>query len=206
MQELDPSIKKDSLWQRLIGPPDELLIEAGASGELLVARIRLFVTCLLLLIPIISAWHADSRLEIMVGFGVTLTAVLMSMVVYVMVSRDIHRKWLGFATSALDVTLVGGALTTFLIFGAPHTAVNSKVVFEGYFIAIGATTLRYDARVCIVAGLLALCEYSAMVTCAAHRWDLNSPIYAPFPYGMFDWNTQVSRLILLLTATVLSTV
>jgi diguanylate cyclase (GGDEF)-like protein len=30
--------------------------------------------------------------------------------------------------------------------------------------------------------------------------------YAPFPYGMFDWNTQVSRLILLFTATVLSTV
>ena len=206
MQELDPSLRKDSLWQRLIEPPDELLIEAGASGEMLVARIRLFVTCLLLLIPITSSWHNESRLEVLVGFGVTLTAVLMSMVVYVMVSRDIRRKWLGFATSALDVTLVSGALITFLIFGAPHTAVNSKVIFEGYFIAIGATALRYDARVCVIAGMLALCEYGAMVAYATTRWELNSPSYAPFPYGMFDWSTQVSRLILLLTATVLSTV
>ena len=206
MQELDPAIKKDSLWHRLIEPPDELLIEAGATGEMLVARIRLFVTCMLLLIPIISAWHADSILEILVGFGVTLTAVLVSIVVYIMVSRHIYRKWLGFLTSALDVTLVSGALTAFLIFGAPHTAVNSKVVFEGYFIALGATTLRYDARVCIVAGLLALCEYSAIVAYATTHWELNSMAYAPFPYGMFDWNTQVSRLILLFTATVLSTV
>jgi diguanylate cyclase (GGDEF)-like protein len=206
MRELDPSIKKDSLWHRLIEPPDELLIEAGASGELLVARIRLLVTGLLLLIPIISFWHNDNRLEILVGFGVTLSAVLVSLVVYVMVARDIRRQWIGFVTSALDVTLVSGALTTFLIFGAPHTAVNSKVIFEGYFIAIGATTLRYDARVCIVAGLLALCEYGAMVVYAANRWDLNSPVYAPFPYGEFDWNTQVSRLILMITASVLSTV
>jgi diguanylate cyclase (GGDEF)-like protein len=159
-----------------------------------------------LLIPITSSWHNESRLEVLVGFGVTLTAVLMSMVVYVMVSRDIRRKWLGFATSALDVTLVSGALITFLIFGAPHTAVNSKVIFEGYFIAIGATALRYDARVCVIAGMLALCEYGAMVAYATTRWELNSPSYAPFPYGMFDWSTQVSRLILLLTATVLSTV
>lgn len=206
MRELDPTIKQGSLWYRLIEPPDELLIEAGASGELLVARIRLLVTGLLLLIPIVSFWNSDSRLEILVGFGVTLSAVLVSLVVYVMVSRDIRRKWLGFVTSALDVTLVSGALTAFLIFGAPHTAVNSKVVFEGYFIAIGATTLRYDARICIVAGLLALCEYGAIVLYATTRWDLNSPLYAPFPYGEFDWNTQVSRLILMLTATVLSTV
>jgi diguanylate cyclase (GGDEF)-like protein len=93
-----------------------------------------------------------------------------------------------------------------MIFGAPHIAVNSKVVFEGYFIAIGGTTLRYDARVCVVAGILALGEYAAIVVYAANHWDLNSAVYAPFPYGQFDWNTQISRLIIMLTASVLSTV
>jgi two-component system cell cycle response regulator len=206
VQELDPAVKKASLWHRLIEPPDELLIEAGASGELLVARIRLLVTCILLLIPIIGAWRQESRLESLVGFGVTLTAVLMAIAVYVMVSRDIRRKWLGFVTSALDVTLVSSALATFMVFGSPHIAVNSKVVFEGYFLAIGGTTLRYDARVCIVAGILALGEYGAIVAYAANHWDLNSPVYAPFPYGQFDWNAQISRLIIMLTASVLSMV
>src|SRR5262249_19712951 len=39
---------------------------------------------------------------------------------------------------------------------------------------------------------------------AASHYDLNSPFYAPFPYGMFNWAPQISRLILMLTAFVLS--
>jgi two-component system cell cycle response regulator len=206
MRELDSLIKESSLWRRLTRPPDELFVEAGASGELLVARIRLFVTSLLLLIPILSVWQTKSRLEIFVGFGVTLAAILVSAIMYLLVIRDAGRKWIGFVTSMLDVSLVSAALAAFLVFNAPHTAVNSKVVFEGYFIAIAATTLRYDARVCILAGWLAICEYALIVVYAATHWNLNSPFYAPFEYGIFDWSTQISRLILLLTATVLSTI
>jgi len=86
----------------------------------------------------------------------------------------------------------------------PHTAVNSKVVFEGYFLAIGATSLRYDKRICITAGLLAFAEYYAIVYIAATHWDLNSPKYAPYPYGIFGWSNEISRLIMMLTASALS--
>lgn len=193
-----------TLWSRLRERPDQVLVEAGASGELLVARIRLLVTGLLLLIPI-SAFWSSLRRENFVGFGVTLTAILLSALLYLIVVRDLYRPWLSFVSSAFDVTLVSSALSAFLIFNTPHTAVNSKVVFEAYFIALGATMLRYDARICIMAGLLAMSEYAAIVIYAATNWDLNNPIYAPFHYGIFDWGTQTSRLILLLTATVLAT-
>jgi len=86
----------------------------------------------------------------------------------------------------------------------PLTAVNSKVVFEGYFLAIGATALRYDKRVCITAGLLANGEFFAISYLAATHWDLNNPIYSPYPYGVFNWSNQISRLIMLLTASTLS--
>jgi diguanylate cyclase (GGDEF)-like protein len=92
----------------------------------------------------------------------------------------------------------------FLFMNEPHTAVNSKVVFEGYFLAIGGTSLRYDKRVCISAGLLAFAEYLAIIFFTVTHWDLNSPIYAPYPYGMFSWSAQVSRLIIMLTASALS--
>jgi diguanylate cyclase (GGDEF)-like protein len=82
--------------------------------------------------------------------------------------------------------------------------VNSKVVFEGYFLVIAATSLRYDKRVCISTGLLAVGQYFAIVYFAATHWDLNNPKYAPFPYGMFDWSNEVSRLIFMLTASALS--
>jgi len=99
---------------------------------------------------------------------------------------------------------VSFALALFLVLNMPHTAVNSKVVFEGYFLAIGATALRYDKRVCITAGLLACVEFFAISYIAATHWDLNSPAYAPYPYGMFGWSNQVARIIMMLTAVALS--
>ena len=64
--------------------------------------------------------------------------------------------------------------------------------------------MRYDKRVCITAGLLAFVEYFAIVYFAASHWDLNSPKYAPYPYGVFGWSNEVSRLITMLTASALS--
>jgi len=85
----------------------------------------------------------------------------------------------------------------FLLMNEPHTAVNSKVVFEGYFLAIAGTSLRYDKRVGITAGLLAFVPYLVIVAFAATPWDLNSPKYAPFEYDVFGWAAQVSRLIIM---------
>jgi two-component system cell cycle response regulator len=55
-----------------------------------------------------------------------------------------------------------------------------------------------------VAGVLIVAEYLAIVLLAAMRWDLNNPIYSPFTYGMFSWNTQVSRVLLIVAASILS--
>lgn len=183
--------------------PDPLLSEAGASGELLVARIRLALAGMLLLVPIVSLLLSP-HWEDLIGLAVALTAFLLSVVVHLLVAKGYGRSWIGFVTSGFDVTLVSGALAAFLLLNAPHTAVNSKVIFEVYFVSIAATALRYDVRICALAGLLALGQYAAIVIVATTRWDLNSDAYAPFTYGVFDWDTQVSRLILLLAASLLS--
>ena len=190
-----------SLWS----PPDPVLAEAGLAGELLVARIRLGVAGILLLIPMInvSFFPLDPQ-ENGVGLSVTLAAFVLSLLVYLLIMREFNPRWLSFATSAFDVSLVSSALIVFLCLNQPHTAVNSKVVFEGYFLAIGATSLRYDKRVCISAGLLAVGEYLAIVTFAATHWNLNSPIYAPYAYGLFGWSAQIARMIIMLAAMVLS--
>jgi diguanylate cyclase (GGDEF)-like protein len=182
-----------------------VLAEAGVAGELFVAKIRTGLAGVLLLIPAmdLSFFPGDTR-ETLVGLGLTSGIFLLSVIVYWLVSREYNPSWLSFATSSFDVTLVSGALTVFFFQNQPHTAVNSKVIFEGYFLAISATCLRYDKRVCISAGLLALAEYAAIVVFAATHWDLNSSAFAPYPYGMFGWSAQISRLIILLTASALS--
>lgn len=192
-----------SSWRRLLRS-DPLLLQAGAAGELTVARLRLLLTAILLVVPAVTFLAQGGGQEPYIGLGVTLVAVVVAGAVYSAVQRDLYRPWVGLVTTVFDVTFISATLAVFLFLGTPHTAVNSKVVFEAYFIAIAATTLRYDVRFCLIAGLLAVVEYGAIVAYAATHWDLNSAAYAPYPYGMFAWSVQVSRIILLIIATVLS--
>jgi diguanylate cyclase (GGDEF)-like protein len=191
----------ESLWSR----PDPVLAEAGVAGELLVAKIRLFLATILLLIPVIDSmfFPVDPK-EGMVGLSLASGTFFLSVGVYWLISREYNPPWLKFVSSSFDVTLISSALALFLFLNEPHTAVNSKVVFEGYFLAIGSTSLRYDKRVCITAGLLALGQYFTIVYVAATHWDLNNPIYSPYPYGEFSWSAQIARLIMMLIASALS--
>lgn len=189
------------LWSR----PDPVLAEAGAAGELLVAKIRIWLATIILLIPAIDTlFFPMDRKEGLVGLCLTGATFLLSLGVFLLISREFNPAWLSFASSGFDVSLVSGALVLFLLMNHPLTAVNSKVVFEGYFLAIGSTSLRYDKRVCVTAGLLASFEYFAIVYFAAHHWDLSGPAYTPNAYGEFDWSAQIARLILMLTASALS--
>jgi diguanylate cyclase (GGDEF)-like protein len=198
---LDLKQIRNAVWSQ----PDPLLVAAGLRGEMLVAKTRLGLTAILLLIPLSNGFFGSNLPESLVGLGAAASVILISLIAYILIGRDYHRPWLGFATSCFDVTLVTTALCSFLLMGQPHTAVNSKVIFEGYFLAFAATTLRYDKRICVVAGLLALAEYAAVVTIASTNWDLNNhELYAPFSYGMFSWNAQISRLIMMLIAALLS--
>src|SRR5215470_13553723 len=190
-----------SLWTG----PDPVLAQAGIAGELLVAKIRLALATLLLIIPVINSlfFPVDPK-EGLVGLSLASGTFFAAVTMYLLIARSFNPQWLGFVSSSFDVTLITGALAVFFLADQPHTAVNSKVVFEGYFLAIGSTSLRYDKRICITAGLLAFAEYFAIVYFTAHHWNLNSEAYAPYPYGLFSWSAQVSRLIMMLTASALS--
>ena len=190
-----------SLWSG----PDPVLAEAGVAGELLVAKVRLSLATLLLLIPVInSIFFPVDQKEGLIGISLASGTFLLSVTVYYLISRNFNPSWLGFVSSSFDVSLISAALALFFLANQPHTATNSRVVFEGYFLAIGASSLRYDKRICITAGLLAFGEYLWISYYAASHWDLNNPSYAPFPYGVFSWSSQISRLIMMLTASALS--
>jgi len=192
------------IWRRLLAPRDRELTDAGAAGELVVARARLVLSAVLLILPIANILEGPAGPETWMGLGGVAATVALSALVLAGVSRGFRSPWLGFATALFDVSAVTGVLAAFLAFD-PHITVNSRTTFEVYFLALGATCLRYDPRICVVAGVVAAIQYSGLVTFAALHWDLNSPIYAPFGYGKFSWASEVSRVVLLLAATMLST-
>ncbi len=188
----------------ILRPGDTLLLQASAAGELLVAKLRLALTGALLLVPVFGLIFDPRSRDHRVGFIITATATVVAGLIYLIVRRDRYRSWIGFVSTIFDVTFISSALVVFLFLGEPHTAVNSKVTFETYFLAITATALRYDVRFCLLAGLLAVLEYLGIVGYASTHWQLNSPAFAPYPLGMFDWSVQVSRIILLMVAAALS--
>lgn len=196
---------RDVEAERIWAAPDTMLVDAGAGGELLVARVRMALVALVTLIPIYNLFVTPYFIETWVGLASSLGAMVFAVTVWAVVRRGFYRPWLGFLTSAVDVTFVTATLATFLYLDTPHVAVNSRIMYSVYFFSIGASSLRYDTRICIVTGALAVVQYSLIVLLAGIFWDLNDLRYAPFMYGMVNWGDQVGRLILLGAGGVLST-
>ena len=187
------------VWVR----PDPALAAAGIEGEFVVARVRLLAMALLMLAPTWNLIHHPEDPIHVTGFSVTLAASIAAFAIWLTLRRGRWWPWIGFASSAFDVSMVSTALVSFLVVSSPMVALNSKVTFEMYFLAIVATSLRYDARICLMAGLLALGEYGGLWAYAAARYDLQDPAYVSQsgPYSPVDLST---RLILIGIATILA--
>jgi two-component system, cell cycle response regulator len=188
-----------AIWAR----PDPALAAAGIEGEYVVARVRMAAMGLLLLAP---TWNLvkNPRLQMNVtGFLVTLAAAIVSVGIWWTLRSGFWRSWVSLASSAFDVSMITLALISFLLVASPLIAINSTVTFEMYFLAVVAASLRYDARICIVIGLLAIVQYGSLWIYAATRFNLYDPAYIPAA-GPYDAVDCATRLILLLVATILS--
>jgi diguanylate cyclase (GGDEF)-like protein len=192
-------------WRDFARVPEPLLMDAGAAGEHLVARIRVILAALVFLVPAVDHFVRPAAREVLVGLGFAGGGLLLALGAYRLARRHLYRPWIGFTTGLLDVTLVSFALLSFLFIGQPYTTVNSRVVYPIYLLVIAAAALRFDPRICVVTGLAAIIEYFAVVwfTVTSHPLLPTAPDAAA--YGRFDWSDQVSRLMLLAIATVLST-
>ena len=132
-------------------------------------------------------------------------AVALSVVVFVLTKRSFYRPWFGFVTSIMDVTIVSAVLVVYLTIERPDMVANSRIIYPSYFIAVGAMALRYDARICVLAGLLGLLQYATIVAYANMHWTLTAPPFSTSEYGQFSLGVHYTRLAILFCAVVLST-
>jgi len=185
-------------------------VEASESGERLVARVRLLLMGLLALIQLtplleldgVPAGVAFHSIESVVGRWLTGSGLLVAVLLWLLV-RFAYRPWTGLFSVFLDVTMVTADQAVFFALNTPLTAVNSRVVFELYFLAIASAGLRYDWRLCVAASTLAVAEYLGLSLYAVHRWDLAAVFAADPSYGGFAWSSQVGRMVVLVSAGVI---
>lgn len=173
------------------------MLDAGAAGEQLVAYVRVLAAGLILLVPLGNLLLHPTEYVHRIGTTVALAAFMAAVLVWYAVRWNHRPRWLGLACTVFDVSLVSAVLLSYTFTGQPLVATNSRVAFECYFLALAATCLRHDVRLCWVGGALAVTQYLGIAWYANSAHDLNSLSEQILSYGMFDWSSQVSRSILL---------
>lgn len=182
----------------LLAHPDELMLELGADGELLVARVRAVLCAIVLLLPLLAAASGASSTEVLIGLGAAIFINLMAQV-WLALARDLRRhRWLPHVTSIYDVTVTSCVLAI-LAWYDPVAGMNSAVVWCFYVIAIVLTGLRSDGRLTLYIGALAILQYALLVAAIL--------VLAPprqlvsVDYGSVSIGAQAERLVLLLIVT-----
>jgi diguanylate cyclase (GGDEF)-like protein len=199
----DHSERRVSAWSRFWTVSDPALRDAGIKGERLIAKYRLIAAVLLLSLPIQAVAARPDLRQNWVGLWITLVAVSVGVFFLWLTHRDTVRQWIGFVASLLDVSFVSAGLAMFVVQGSPHIAVNSRVIYEVYFLCLAITCLRYDRRICLVTGLAAVVQYSAIVLWAGTTVG-KTAVWTDGTYGHFDAQDQIGRVMLLAVATVIS--
>ena len=186
-----------SLWAR----PDAAAAKVGREGELLAARVRIWCAGVAALLPLANIVSRPTDLEPWVGLMCAVLTALVSVVVMALARRSVPPRWLGAFTCVLDVTLVSAVHVGLAASDQLLVATNGKVIFFLYFLALGVTCLRQDVRLCVLAGLTAMVQYGAIVAWVVTRSRITGVALASAAYGMFRWDNQISRLVLLILAT-----
>lgn len=192
----------DDLSRDLRERPDEIMLEIGAGGELLVARIRVFATALLMLLPITNLLLGGSYYESVTGAMGAVGAFLLSLL-WLSLSKN-HRlyRWLPFLSAAADVSMVSAVLLI-LSLNDPAAGLNSVVVWCCYPLAIMATALRNDVRVCLLTGLLAIIEFALLAAFIMYQTD---GTITSGDYGVVSISNQIQRIVLLIAISLLTAV
>ena len=187
----------------LLSRPDEIMLEVGAGGELLVARLRVLVAALLLLLPLLNAISGGSINETMIGLTGAIFVNVAAQVWLYLAKRKRRYYWLPFASSAYDVTAATLVLIL-LAFNHLPSALNSMIVWCGYLVAIMMTALRNDGRVTLFVGALALLQYGWLI------WGVFAAAASPeqlisIEYGTVSIANQTQRLVILAAFTLITT-
>ena len=171
---------------------DQMLLRARASGERMVATVRLSLVLALTVLalalgPRNDAWVLASVGVVGVGYSVVLA----------WLAFGVRRGWVPWLSCAADVTMISGALLVLLRFwSSPVAVTNSRTFYDLYFLAIMNAGLRYDWRLCVWTSVLAAAEYVGLTVLAVRALPPGGTVDAL--YGTFSWHSQYLRVGMLL--------
>ena len=163
----------------LSADPDQALVRARGASERLVASVRLgIIVFLVAMNTAFGGTGGDRTFTLVFSLGALAYGGAL-----LLLARRVSAPWLSWVVCTIDVTLASVVIGSFVVFGFPLAAVNNRVMFDWYFVAITLAALRFDWRLCAFAAVLALAQFLGIYAYVATHWDLatlSSPKHGSF--------------------------
>jgi two-component system, cell cycle response regulator len=194
--------RKRDIAGALLARPDEVMLEVGAGGELLVARLRVAVSAMLLLLPLANILTGGTLNESLIGLAGAVFVNIFAQLWLALARRKRRYAWLPFASGAYDVSTTTLVLVMLAMNHLP-SGLNSLIVWCGYILAIVVTALRNDGRVTVFVGLLALVQY-ALLTWGVFAFADSPEQLVSSDYGTVSLSNQLQRLVLIVAFTLIT--
>lgn len=186
------------IWER----PDELMLQFGAGGELLVARMRALLSALILVLPPVNAMLGGTSTELMVGLAAAVFANVMAQTWLALARRRRLHAWLPYATGTYDITSTTAVLAL-LALGDRAAGLNSVVVWSFYLLSIAITALRNDGRLTLYVGALAMLQFGVLALVVFGTAPTPEALMSA-DYGTASVSNVLQRLVVLLMMTLLT--
>jgi diguanylate cyclase (GGDEF)-like protein len=179
------------LRSAVFAEPDHALVRARVASERLVASVRLGIIIFIVVVELLLYLAGKNRAftplvaGLMLAYGTLLF----------LLPRKSTAPWIPWLVSAADVTLASLVIGAYPIYGFPLAALNNRVLFDSYFVAITLAALRFDWRLCAFTTALALTQFLGISAWVASEWDLST--IASTKYGTFVPLQFAGRLVML---------
>lgn len=171
---------------------DPALVRARQSSERLVASVRLGIIFVFVISNVVFGLKSGELLAstlLMSAGAIAYGFILLAF------PRRFSGPWLPWAISCLDITFVTGCLAALVAMGYPSAAVNNRVTFEAYFVAVTISALRFDWRLSAVTCLLSMALFVGLTIYVDVQWGLSS--LESSTHGTFNPAQYMNRLLML---------
>ncbi|AKS43010.1 GGDEF domain-containing protein [Wenzhouxiangella marina] len=184
--------------QNFFEPPDPALIQAGAGGERLVAWTRLAFWFAIGMAPVgglvSRGWQAPP--EILISAAGAGTAMVFALIVLWRLRERPAGTAIGFVTGTVDLTIILLTLFAIAMAGRAEIVLHSQAGWAVILLVIMTSCLRFDTRLCLYMGLLAVVEYAVLLVLLVNWFETH--------FTTYDAIIQTARVVLMLAASALA--
>jgi len=154
---------------------DQALVRARASGEVLVASMRLgFITVFSALVLFYASpstrWLELGLAAGALGYGAVMFAIALK----------IRKPWISWVTSTIDISLITASLLLYAWSGDPLASITNRTYFELYYFVMANAALRYDWRLCAFTTMMVLSQVLGLTAYVTSNWDLTGRFVTSF--------------------------